>query len=350
MNIDQIVSDFDHKQNNIDARFELNQILQAKKIPNALLFTGALNSGRKEAAFWFAKAINCRTMDHPGCGQCKSCRKIDAGVHPDIISTGPEPGKKAILISQIRQLATRIATKPNEALYRMVLIESSHLMNMQAQNAILKMLEEPPENTFFVLMTDKPAMLLSTIISRCRQIRFKPMSYRDCIDFICERTACDPKTAAIAAKTADRDVKKAILYLRPHKKDNVSGWLDNRKWLIKQLFGLMISGHGAVPRAQQGLMLSWLLCSEPQQLSDSLAVVKSFFRDLAICIYTPETIVNLDFFDQFKDISQKLPKGQAVKWLSSLFETEQKLMQNSSARLTLDSFFLSVVRPDRTKT
>jgi DNA polymerase-3 subunit delta' len=342
---DPIVSEFDHLQHHSDARVELNRIMRAKKIPNALLFTGPLHSGRKEAAFWFAKAVNCLSSDQPGCGQCRSCKKIDTGTHPDIFCTGPDAGKKNILISQIRHLGSRIATKPNEARHRMILIESAHLMNVQAQNALLKMLEEPPAGTFFILIAERSAMLLSTILSRCRKIRFTPLPFQECIDLLRSRTGCDCLTAGIVVKTADRDLSKALSYLETDDENRPTDWSGTRKWLIRQLFDLLSDERRPISRSHLGLMLSWSICSGDAQLfSDRLDVVKTFFRDLAVCLYQPNAIVNLDFFAQFKDISQQLPKGVAVKWLSLLLESEQKLLQNSSARLTLDSFFLSVIQ------
>ncbi|MCP4722681.1 MAG: DNA polymerase III subunit delta', partial [Desulfobacteraceae bacterium] len=152
---------------------ELNFIIQADRIPNALLFSGEKSTGKKERAFEFAKAANCRDTTRP-CNNCLSCKKINAGMHPDIIQVSLAEKKKMISISQIREIGLLISSKPNEAHKRMVLILDADKMNVQAQNALLKVLEEPPENTFFILTATQLAPLLPTILSRCRQIRFFP--------------------------------------------------------------------------------------------------------------------------------------------------------------------------------
>ncbi len=167
----------DQMQYQIKVVSELTHIIQTKRIPNALLFNGNDNTGRKEAAFLFAKGINCLNKVKPFCNNCRSCRKINEHSHPDIFCIKLPKDKKIISISRIRKIGSAISAKPNEAEFRMILIQNAELMNIQAQNALLKMLEEPPEKTFFILITDKVSLLTPTIISRCRKIRFKPCSY-----------------------------------------------------------------------------------------------------------------------------------------------------------------------------
>lgn len=344
MGIDQIVSDFDHMQYHPETRFELNQYIQADKIPNALLFTGPFHSGKREAAFWFAKGCNCITPDHIGCSKCKPCLKIEAGTHPDILEVKPETGKKAILISQIRQLAGLIATRPNEAAYRMVLITQSDLMNVQAQNALLKMLEEPPEKTFFILLENSAGLLLPTIVSRCRRFRFSSMTFQQAEQILCTDYKTDPLQTKIAVRTADRDLNKALAYLNLAPEEITIDWIKKRKWLINSIFDLLGQEPDTPDANQIALMLSWRLNNDGSELDDSIAIMKTVLRDFLVFFYAPQQIVNLDFSDKFKDIGLRLSAKLAVEWLSILFETERKLTQNCSARLVLDSFFLQIAQ------
>ncbi len=130
---------------------ELDRISETRKIPNALLFTGLPGSGKKQAAYRFAKAVNCAGKRAQPCNQCRSCRKINTNQHPDMIVVAPAKSQKTVLISQIREMIARTGTRPHEASYRMVLITEAGQMNPQAQNALLKELEEPPEKLFHSL-------------------------------------------------------------------------------------------------------------------------------------------------------------------------------------------------------
>jgi len=340
LDIDQTMFNFDQMQYQAKIFPELTHLIQIKKIPNALLFSGNENTGRKEAAFFFAKGCNCLKGTGLACDKCRSCRKIDADSHPDILGVHLLKGKKIISISQIRQMGLAISSKPNEAIFRMVLILDADRMNIQAQNALLKMLEEPPEKTFFILIANRISLLLPTIISRCRNIRFKPLSdtlIEQCLvnDFQIAR-----QDAHIASRTADSDLKKALMYLNLGELSKDVNWIKKRKWLVKTLAGMVMADFKNC--ISKGLMLSQKLNFNPDLIDGAMAVMKTFFRDLMIFKLHPEKIVNLDFSDTFTDISKMVENNLFCDWVQNLYETEKRLSSNCSLRLTLDRFFLKI--------
>lgn len=328
-----------------DTRTELDRYIRTGKIPNALLFSGKNRTGRKEAAFWFAKQSNCLDMDNPGCGRCRSCKKIDNGSHPDILIIDRLEDKKNISISQIRQMSHTIASRPNEARHRMVLILNADEMNTQAQNALLKVLEEPPEKTFFILISQTTAPLLATIISRCRLIRFVPKSENQIARFLASTFNISPTLAETAAHTSGGDLEKAKMYLEIEQDPLLVRWKEKRKWLIRQIIDILCSNPASA--TEKGLVLSWYLSRNPDNIPDALSIIRTCFRDLLICSHHPKKIVNLDFFDEFKDISAKLPCHFISKCMEILFSTERKLASNCTVRLTLDTFFLRVVQENQ---
>ncbi|MCK5695487.1 MAG: DNA polymerase III subunit, partial [Desulfobacula sp.] len=296
MVIDQTMSDFDQLQHQAKTVSELTHIIQTKKIPNALLFFGNENTGRKKAAFFFAKGCNCLKGTELACNHCKSCRKIDADTHPDILCIDLVKNKKIISISQIREMGLTISSKPNEARFRMVLILNADLMNIQAQNALLKMLEEPPEKTFFILIATRISLFLPTIISRCRKIRFRPLTNKFIEHYLINEFKIDRQIALIALKTADSDLKKAMMYLNLTLDDEAKDvdWIKKRKWLIKTLADIIKTDTNHT--ISKGLMLSQKLSLDPGLIDDAIAIMKTFFRDLMIFKLHPKKIVNLDFF------------------------------------------------------
>ncbi len=350
------MSDFDQMQYQAKTALELTHIIQTNKIPNALLFTGNENTGRKQAALVFAKGCNCLKGTGIACNDCRSCRKIDADSHPDILTVCPEPDKKIISISQIREMGMRLASRPNEAAFRMVLILTADLMNIQAQNALLKLLEEPPEKTFFILTASKTSKLLPTIISRCRTIRFKPLTDTLIAGILVNEFKVDPKAAHTASKTADADLKKAMTFLNLDEAGRRVDWIKRRHYCLTALAGMI---KAEVPHnLSKALILSQKLSLDPDLIDDTISILKTFFRDLLIFKFLPEKIVNLDFFDTFADINKKaitkmdlnktdmnrqVPSDLFFEWLEDLYEMEKRLAANSGLRLALDSFFLKIV-------
>ncbi|MCG8565179.1 MAG: DNA polymerase III subunit delta', partial [Desulfobacterales bacterium] len=311
-------------------------------IPNALLFTGPSGTGKTEAAFVFAMGVNCRDESQTvPCQHCSSCKKIAARMHPDMIQVTPEEKKKNITISQIREMGMRVTSLPNEARHRMIMIQQADLMNVQAQNALLKLLEEPPENTFFILLAQDLSGLLDTILSRCRKIRFKPITGQALVDHLVGNLNVPAQRAAIVAATAGSDLAQARrLADVPQGEEPSKNWEARRHWLITQMLNLM-NGKSRNPQ-RDALSLSQRLSREPDTVADAVAVIRSMFRDLCVLPHDAKKIVNLDFFDAFKDISPMVKYHQLLKWTDDLYETEKRLMSNSSLRLTLDRFFLGL--------
>jgi DNA polymerase III subunit delta' len=345
MVIDQTMSDFDQLIHQSSVQLELKHIIQTKKIPNALLFYGNEHTKRKEAAFLFAMGINCLNENRP-CHTCKSCKKILANSHPDMILVDLLDNKQLISIAQIRELGHQISNRSNEAKYRMVLILNADLMNHQAQNALLKMLEEPPLNTFFILIAKKISLFLQTITSRCRKLRFHPLADKTIQDKLEKEFNIDCDTAKIMTATAGSDYGKAKTYLNLGDDDSID-WIKRRQWLLNSLIKIIQNHKGN--NQLLSLMLSQKISQDPDVLGDTIPIIKSFFRDLLIYQHDPKKIVNLDFFDTFKDIGQKIKPKQFSRWLEDLHETEKRIRSNSSLRLSLDRFFLKLIITDQTE-
>ena len=150
----------------------LRSYIAQQRIPQALLMTGNKGLGKQQLAHQFAFALFCATPKDDGtaCGQCSSCLLVKAETHPDFIEVQPEEPGKGIGIDQIRSLIIRLTLKPQFATYRVVVINPADKMSNAAANAFLKCLEEPTERTTLILISEKPAKLPATIISRCQKL------------------------------------------------------------------------------------------------------------------------------------------------------------------------------------
>ena len=141
-----------------------------KRLSHAYMLLGPEGPGRDETALRLAAALLCREPDAP-CGRCRDCRKALAGVHPDVIRVEREKGEKEtrrdLVVGQIRAMTADAALMPNEAERKVYIISPADRMNAQAQNALLKALEDPPGHACFILCAAAADGLLPTVRSRC---------------------------------------------------------------------------------------------------------------------------------------------------------------------------------------
>jgi DNA polymerase-3 subunit delta' len=132
------------------------------------LISGPEGSGKRTLAKLLAAALMCTGGEKP-CGECEGCRKVLGGVHPDFI-TVDDPEKKTVPVDLIRQARADIYVRPNEGQRKIYLFPRGQDMGIPGQNALLKILEEPPSYGVFLLLTDNPERLLPTVRSRCTEL------------------------------------------------------------------------------------------------------------------------------------------------------------------------------------
>jgi|GEM_PF-3498664 len=150
----------------------LQNLWQSQRLPHALLFTGPEGIGKEKVARYLAKMILCEKDSGP-CGACGGCRLVQDDKHPDLTFVLPEDGR--IKIDTIRDLKKNFAFPPLMGKSRVLMIRDAHAMNIAAANALLKILEEPPPETFFILVTHALGWIPRTIVSRSQKFRFSPL-------------------------------------------------------------------------------------------------------------------------------------------------------------------------------
>ena len=151
---------------------------------HAYIFEGDRGVGTDMCARLFAAALVCETGDSTPCGTCKSCAMAKAKTHPDIYTVSPADGKKNIVVDKIREVVNDAYTKPYESGKKVYIIAYGDVMNEQAQNAFLKVLEEPPEYAAFIILCENYESLLQTVRSRCTRIQFPPVSDKKVREYI----------------------------------------------------------------------------------------------------------------------------------------------------------------------
>jgi DNA polymerase-3 subunit delta' len=189
----------------------LRSALASGKVHHAYLFEGPDGVGKRTTAMALAQAWNCERRPGEGCGECASCRKIDAGVHPDVMSLPifNEEGKVKDQAERVRDLVAAVGFPPHEGRARIVLVDPAHELNPTGANILLKTLEETPAGTHFVLVTTAAARLLTTIRSRCQRVAFAPLA-DEIVAARLRAGGVDPTLAASAAALAGGSLSKAL--------------------------------------------------------------------------------------------------------------------------------------------
>jgi DNA polymerase-3 subunit delta' len=164
---------------------------------HAYLFAGPVGVGKSDAAVEFAAGLICAD---DGCGDCDACRRVRAGIHPDVETIAPEGTN--ILIDQVRAVNEDIVLRPFEATVRVYIVLAAETMNKEAASAVLKTLEEPPPHAHFILVSSYPEQLLPTIVSRCQRVPFGPTPAPLLAQYLVERYGLLANEAMACARAA----------------------------------------------------------------------------------------------------------------------------------------------------
>ncbi len=222
----------------------LARSIERGALPPASIFAGPSGIGKRATALAVAQVLNClQPKNADACGSCKACDRIARGVHPDVLIV--EPGDSgSIKIEQIRDVNDRVGYRPFEGRRRAVIVDEADALVPQAQNALLKTLEEPPPSSVFILVTARPDALLPTVRSRCIRLWFAESGSRE----------IDANACAVAERVLTRTAGN----------DAVAARLDAAKDLLSN------TGRGGA--------------GDREQLSGYLQAMASLLRDAEIVV------------------------------------------------------------------
>lgn len=300
----------------------LSRSIDSGRLSHAYIFEGDCGMGKKTLAYAFARQLVCENKS--ACGVCSSCRLAMSLNHPDIITVTPEDGKQSISVDSIRALYETVMTKPFSADKKIIIIPEAERLGIQAQNALLKMLEEPPSYIIFMLLTSNSNFFLETILSRCIKLSFQTYTDDEIRSVLLKKGLSDIPDAALSF--AEGNCGKALSL--------VSGgtFLDLRDRL-SELFRLFFEDNTNL------FDIISFIEENRESAEDIFDIFLSFARELIMCHLCREDMPDGDGFTAADYMEHTSLKG-SMAFLDKVIEYKKMLLSNVNFSLLVNSFVI----------
>jgi DNA polymerase-3 subunit delta' len=304
-------------------------------LPPSLIFAGPEGVGKRRAAITLAQLFNCTSpivsadaAAGDACGTCASCRRISRGVHADVLVI--EPGETgSIKVDQVRVAIERSGYRPFEGRRRAVIIDDADAMVVEAQNALLKTLEEPPNASTFILITSRPDVLLPTVRSRCQRLRFAPLETAEVAAVLVRDHGMAAADAHAAALLAGGSVGRAL-------EADTEAYVEARDAAVAALGSL---ANARDPR--QRLAAARVLGGsdvDRDELGRRLQLVSSMLRDVEVLRSRADegALANGDMRSALQRLLTSFGGDRAVRAFSAVDRALCALDRNASPKIVAD--------------
>lgn len=306
--------------------------IEYHKVSHAYILSGEQGMGRKTLAKAFAMTLLCEKSDKEPCMECHSCKQILSGNHPDVIWVTHEK-LNSIGVDDIReQINDTIQIKPYSSAYKIYLVDEAEKMTVQAQNALLKTIEEPPAYAIIILMTTNEETFLPTILSRCIKLKLKPLKDQTISSYLTESMGISENQADVFAAFARGNLGKAI-HLADSEEFKVM--YNEILHLLKHLKEMDISE-----------LLDYIrkLKEDNLDLHDCLDFMQMWYRD--VLMYKTTKDINLlifkDEFSTVKNIAALSGYEGLEKILEAIDKARVRLDANVNMELVMELMLLTM--------
>jgi DNA polymerase-3 subunit delta' len=305
---------------------QLRRALKHGRMRHAYLFTGPASIGKTTLARALAAALNCTGESRP-CGECRACKLILKGAHPDVMIVEPEG--HSLKIDQVRELQQTLALRPFEGRYRVAILRRFHEAVPNAADALLKTLEEPAPNAVLILTADTPDLLLPTIISRCQPLHLRPLPIQTVHEALVRDWEAAPEIAQMLAQLSGGRLGWAIRALQdPAELDLRNAALDTLEAALQG-------------KRRERFALVEGLPTERSQLTLLLDFWQGYWRDtLLLASGSQSPITNFDRAEHLRALAKRVGRDAAQRALESTRRTLGHINRNVNARLALEVLML----------
>lgn len=292
---------------------------------HAYMLCGPRGTGKKSIARLCAMTALCRGEGAKPCGVCGPCRRVLSDTHPDVHTVLPEKGKQTIGVSVLRDVLAEVGVKSFEASAKVLVFPEAERMTPAAQNCLLKTLEEPPQDTVFFLITEQPGSLLPTIVSRCRVIRFHPLSQEDCEKRL-TALGLSPDDAKRRARMAEGCVGKAL---------EID---EERLELMEKLTRDVFSVH----RAGDVLSVVNLYKDDKQRQKMVMDLLESAVRDILLAQTGSSSLEDGGYAREAESYARAVPLAGGLALAASITKARMMIASNVSFAAAFESVLLKI--------
>ena len=310
----------------------ISSAVENNRVSHAYILNGERGSGKKMLANLFAMTLLCETGDNEPCGKCHSCKQALSGNHPDIITVQHEK-PSSISVDEIRvQVNEDIQVKPYSSKYKIYIIPEADLMTQQAQNALLKTIEEPPSYAIIILLTENAQKLLPTICSRCVMLKLRNIKDQLVKKYLMENLQIPDYKADVCTAFAQGNIGRAILLANSEHFNEIK---EEAIQLLKNIDTMDVSDMiEAVKRCSQYKM----------DVDDYLDVLAIWYRDVLIYKAT-KNIDRVIFAEQLNYIKERARKSSyegIENILIAIENAKARLRANVNFDLVMELLLLTI--------
>ena len=304
--------------------------LKSNRLPQAYIFYGPEGIGKASMALLLAKALNCGSFNGDICDKCSSCYKIEKRIHPDVQIFHPEG--KEISIEQMRYLSNQINLKPFEGKFKVYIIDPAEQMSIEAANALLKTLEEPPANSLIILITTHLSALLPTMRSRCQLLHVSTISIRELERILREKYQFKSKEALSLSHLSAGSLGRPLNI-------NLGKSYEKRK---RELFFLQSLSSGE----ELGIILERIdELKDKQSIDELLQILFSITRDLLVLSLTKDKslLINIDLEEDLKTFLNRFTLEIVLSIMSEIHYTMKAIEENVNRKVAIEALLFRII-------
>lgn len=306
--------------------------VEQNKLSHAYILNGERGSGKKLLAGLFAMTLQCEKGESEPCGVCRSCVQTNSGNQPDIITIKHEK-PASISVDDIReQLNGDILIKPYSSRYKIYIVPEADLMTVQAQNALLKTLEEPPEYAVIFLLTENAESLLSTIRSRCVMLKLRNIKDKLVKKYLMENMQIPDYQAELCAAFAQGNIGRAVMLAKSEHFNEIK---EEAIQLLNYIDEMELQEIVSAIKQINKYKL---------EVTDYLDILTVWYRDVLLYKATKD-VDGLVFSDQLKSIKRKAAKSsyEGIELiLTSIEKAKQRIKANVNFDLLMELLLLTI--------
>ena len=331
--------------------------LMTGKMSHAYLFTGSRGTGKTTCAKILAKAVNCLHPDNGNpCNSCESCRAIDSGTCMDVLEIDAASNNG---VDNIRDLRDDAIYTPSQVKKRVYIIDEVHMLSLSAFNALLKIIEEPPEHLLFILATTELHKVPATILSRCQRFSFRRISQEDIaarLQYVAyqESIDLDESAARVIARLADGGMRDGLSLLDQCASATPGELTADSVYACLGIAGErtcgQMLGYVAAHDSKCALQLFNKLYTEGKDVSAMLDELACLIRDILVIKTAPNAGISMlsgvASDQEVTELSAKLSGGELVRMMNLIQQTLADFTRSASRRMDAELCILNLCQPE----